>query len=199
MSSPAPTHVRDLGIESLRNDITPVIFKLILLWSAVKSVLGSLKRGHIIMSLPSVESDAAALETLLRTLSSEPPARRFRLIAEENAKLRDDNKSLVEENTVTSRTIHRLQGKVDSTECRLNEKAKELQGLVEKKEQLANDLGAMETKFRASEKRGIELEDHYKHQQKAIKDELKENTDELKRLAEFSIVLEQVDENEDKM
>lgn len=151
------------------------------------------------MSLSGVESDAAAAEALLRMLSSEPPIRGLSIIAEENARLRNENKSLVEENTATSRTIQRLQGKVDLTEYQLKDRSKELKDIADEKKKLVSDLAAMEAKFQSSEKKAIELDDHFKQQQKATKDELKESADELQRLAEFSIVLEPVDDNEERM
>ena len=154
------------------------------------------------MSSLAVRPGLAALESLFRTLSTlstEVTAQQLGEIANENARLRDENEALVKANTGNTISIHRLRGELNVATTQLKEKETVLKSLDQDKRKVDAELTAMKTKAQESTKMAEDRDAKFKQQEGEIKNQLKATANELKRLSEFCTDLQLVDENEKHM
>jgi len=150
------------------------------------------------MSSPS-NGDVAEVEQLLLVLSSELPLRRLATVADENVRLRKENKDLRAESTTITRTIQRLQTDIDSGERESKEKSTKLGNVVSEKKELEAKLAATESSLRAQKKKVEDVEARSIQAQKKIKEDLSDKKAELERLSQLSVELKDVEDNEEQI
>ncbi len=152
-----------------------------------------------IYTMSSVHPDVAAVEGMLRTLSTELPVQRLAEIVHENSRLRVKIENLMKENAGVDLSVRRLHAGLDSVTSQLKEKESELKRIAQEKQKVVAELAAMKAKAQESTKRAEGLDANFKQQEEKLKDQLEAATGELERLSEFCTDLKPADDNEKQM
>ena len=141
-------------------------------------------------------SDLIQVENLLRNLSSQPSVRRLSIVADENAKLRENVESLTKANSGVVISINRLTVDLETVKNEAKEANDQLRAAQKNNQILSARLAEEENVSRASKKRAEELEVNFKKEREVIEQRLEEKEDELERLEEFTAELKPVSDPE---
>jgi chromosome segregation ATPase len=149
------------------------------------------------MSSSANDPHVLAVEELFRTLSTQPSVGHLAAIAHENARLRAENDTLLNENNATSTMIQRLRNNLGLTQSQFKEEGDRLQGVAKDKELLAAKLVGMQDKLKESEEKAVSLNTTLNKEREKAERKLKEVQVELQHLRQFFTDLDPVEQDED--
>ncbi|KAH6621527.1 hypothetical protein B0J18DRAFT_491799 [Chaetomium sp. MPI-SDFR-AT-0129] len=122
------------------------------------------------------------LETAIRVLAEQPSAKRIALIAQDNARLRDANQKLTEENNIFPALCKRFSHEAEQAKCELDARTGELENLRKEKQAADAKLADKSKSLDQSIQKIVALEAQHEEQRSKTEKELKWKTSELGRL-----------------
>lgn len=143
--------------------------------------------------------DVAEVANLLRTISAQPSVKQLTAIANENARLKEEIRALVQENSGLVSSLQRLGGNLDSAQNRFEENDGKLHAVCKEKEALLADLKVAKLELEANGKKVKELEASFKTKHESTAKELQAKNAELQRLQEFFVELNPVSNSKKNM